>query len=113
AAPELSARQILDWADAYHARHGRWPNLHSGVIEDTPEETWIRVNAALEQGGRGLPGGSSLAKLLARHRGIRNQANIPRLTIAQILAWADAHYERAGQWPTHDSGPVESAAGEN
>jgi hypothetical protein len=111
--PELSVGRILAWADAYHARHGRWPNQHCGVIEDTPAETWARVNTALAQGNRGLPGGSSLAKLLAQHRGIRNQTNIPQLTIAQILAWADAHYERTGAWPTGNSGPAEAAAGEN
>jgi hypothetical protein len=30
----------------------------------------------------------------------------PRLTIAQILAWADSHYARTNQWPTNKSGPV-------
>ncbi len=24
----------------------------------------------------------------------------PRLTITDILAWADGHYERTGRWPT-------------
>ena len=30
----------------------------------------------------------------------------PRLTIAQVLAWADAHYARTGKWPTIKSGAV-------
>jgi hypothetical protein len=25
----LSIQQILEWADAFHARHGRWPNVES------------------------------------------------------------------------------------
>jgi hypothetical protein len=36
----------------------------------------------------------------------------PPLTVEQILAWADAHHERTGRWPTHDSGPVAEAPGE-
>jgi hypothetical protein len=30
----------------------------------------------------------------------------PQLTVAQILAWADAHHVRTGQWPHADSGHV-------
>src|SRR2546427_11443939 len=29
-----------------------------------------------------------------------------RLSIAQILHWADQHYRRRGKWPTSHSGPV-------
>jgi hypothetical protein len=36
----------------------------------------------------------------------------PPLTVEQILAWADAHYARAGKWPTFASGPVLEAPGE-
>ncbi len=38
-----------------------------------PGETW----AALDQGAHGLPGGSSLARLLEEHRGVRNKALWP------------------------------------
>jgi len=48
----------------YRDRHGRWPTLWRGAIEDAPGETWAAADAALKRGGRGLPGGSSLAKLL-------------------------------------------------
>jgi hypothetical protein len=36
----------------------------------------------------------------------------PRLTVAQILAWADAHQARTGRWPSATSGPVGEAPGE-
>jgi hypothetical protein len=36
----------------------------------------------------------------------------PTLTVQQILAWADAHHERTGQWPLQRSGPVTDAPGE-
>ncbi len=34
------------------------------------------------------------------------------LTVHQILAWADAHFERTGQWPSNNSGEVCDAPGE-
>jgi hypothetical protein len=66
----------------------------------------------LRQGHRGLRGGSSLAQLLARRRGVWNQAGLPRLTIRQILAWADAHQQRTGKWPTDRSGFIPDSRGE-
>jgi hypothetical protein len=83
-----------------------------GAIADAPGETWLAVQTALERGRRGLPGGSSLAALLAEHRGVRNHMDLPRLSIKQILAWADAHHTRTGTWPRRDSGPVADARSE-
>lgn len=110
--PPLSAAQILAWADAYFALHGAWPQVRSGPIEDAPGETWSAVNAALEQGVRTLPGGSSLAKLLAEQRGARNRRGLPKLTEGHVLAWIDAYQARHGGWPRPRSGPVEDAPGE-
>ncbi|HZU39320.1 MAG TPA: hypothetical protein VFA18_25565, partial [Gemmataceae bacterium] len=112
AAPPLTVKQILAWADAHYCQTGRWPRYKDGVITRVPQETWNGVDAALRAGGRGLPGGSSLARLLAEHRGVRNKKDLPRLTVQQILAWADAHYRRTGDWPTARSGPVADAPGE-
>jgi hypothetical protein len=36
-----------------------------------------------------------------------------RLTVAQILAWADAHGAWAGDWPRTGSGPVPEGPGES
>jgi hypothetical protein len=47
---------------------------------------------ALRLGLRGLPGGSSLARLLDEQRRVRNVKNLPPLTEEQILAWADEHH---------------------
>ena len=72
ALPPLSESQILKWAAAFHDRTGKWPRVKSGAIVDAPGETWSGVNAALERGNRGLPGGSSLARLIKEH--YRNSA---------------------------------------
>jgi hypothetical protein len=110
--PRLTLVQILAWADAFFERKGQWPRVKSGSIAEAPEETWEKVNGALVQGVRGLPGGSSLAQVLAEKRGVRNIQDLSRLTIDQILAWADAHHARTGQWPRQTSGDVEDAPGE-
>jgi hypothetical protein len=110
--PRLSYKQILAWADAHYARTGSWPTLDSGPIHDACGETWSAVSTALVDGLRGLPGGSSLARLLAKHRGVRNRKDLPKLRIATIVSWADAYYRRTGTWPKHISGPIPEAPGE-
>jgi hypothetical protein len=111
--PNMTVPGILAWADAHHRRTGAWPNENSGSIVDAPGETWIAVCTALGGGARGLPGGSSLARVLAQHRGVRNRGDLPRLTQKQVLVWADAHFQRTGEWPTNKSGPIPDASGEN
>jgi hypothetical protein len=65
--PPLTVEQILAWADAHHARTGRWPTAASGPVEGAPGEVWAYINTSLARGHRGLPWGSSLSRLLARH----------------------------------------------
>jgi hypothetical protein len=113
ARPPLTAELILRWADAHRRRTGRWPSADSGYVDGVPGQTWQAVNRALFAGSRGLPGGSSLARLLAERRGKRNKAQAPRLREEQILLWADRHYRRTGRWPIPASGPVRDAPGEN
>jgi hypothetical protein len=104
--PELTVEQILAWADAHHERTNKWPTQGSGPIADSPGDTWKSVQMALVQGLRGLPRGSTLARLLAENRGVRHHLMRPELTLVQVLSWADAHYERTGTWPNERSGPV-------
>ncbi len=109
----LSVELILAWADEHYQRTGDWPSIGSGPVNAAPGETWNALDAALDQGHRGLPGGSSVAKLLAEHRGRRNQKNQSALTIEQILVWADAHRQRTDSWPTKKSGTVAEAPAED
>src|SRR5262245_4881581 len=49
------------------------------------------------------------------HMASRRQQALKRkqtLTIDQVLAWADAHYQRTGEWPVRLSGAVLDAPGE-
>jgi hypothetical protein len=113
ALPRLSIRQILALADAHYRRCGHWPTIESGAVIDANGETWKGIDAALRLGLRGLRRGTSLARLLARERGKRNPVDLPRLTLRQILSWADEHHRRTGQWPTSQSGPVHGVPGES
>jgi hypothetical protein len=110
--PPLTEDQILNWADLHKNRTGEWPKRLSGAIADAAGETWANVNAALSQGARGLPQGSSLAQLLEEKRGVRNVQNLPPLTEDQILNWADHYLQQSGDWPNQDSGPITDAPGE-
>ena len=110
--PELTIPEIVTWADVFHARTGRWPTVRSGPVLGAPGETWQAVHDALYVGQRGLPGGSSLARLLARKRGVRNVQDLPPLTVQQIREWAEVHRRRTGSWPTRRSGPINEAPGE-
>lgn len=106
--PDLSADQICQWMEAYHKRTGKWPRDRSVAVEEAPGETWSALDQALRLGTRGLPGGSSLAKLRQERLGVRNHMDLPHLTIDQILAWVDAHKARTGSWPGQKSWQVAS-----
>lgn len=108
----LSLEMILAWADAFHARIGEWPTRNSGPIPEAATETWARVDAALTKGLRGWPYSTSLAQLLAKHRGARNRKDLPRLRVGMILHWAGLHFERTNEWPREKSGAVADAPGE-
>jgi hypothetical protein len=110
--PPLTVTQILTWADAYFERHGTWPRTGSGPVEGVPGQTWGGVQAALQHGRRGFPGGMTLARLLAERRGVRNSKDPPPLTVGRVLRWANAHRRRTGQWPGRESGPIAEAPGE-
>src|SRR5665213_2959303 len=108
----FSIPEILEWADAHHARTGAWPQIYSGPITELLSGNWRSVDNALRMGLRSLPDGSSLAQLLAAKRNVRNVGALPTMTPQQVLVWADRHRERTGAWPTSESGPIADAPGE-
>lgn len=108
--PRLSVNQILAWADTWYKRTGHWPKRTSGRIPET-QEHWKKIDGAFKAGSRGLSGGSSLAKLLEKDRGVRRwtrteQMKAQILSEEQIVAWAQDHHRRTGSWPNSRSGIV-------
>ncbi len=113
ALPHLHTDVILAWADAHHKRTGTWPTCFSGPVAEAPGESWSRIDFCLNHGQRGLPGGTTLARLLAKRRGARNRTSLPALSQIQILGWAKDHHEKTGTWPTRDAGSILAAPLEN
>lgn len=109
----LKVSQILLWADDYFKRTGKWPTKRSGDVSNAYDETWGAISQALSIGGRGLPGGSSLPKLLAKERGVENRLDLPDYSIDRILKWADEYYKKNGEWPTQRSKEVPGDPYEN
>ena len=110
--PALTVGRIVEWADAHYAARDRWPTRMSGRVPGVYRESWGTLDDDLREGRRGLPGGMTLARVLAEHRGVRNVHTIRRLCPEKIVAWADAHHADTCRWPRFDSGPVQSAPGE-
>lgn len=86
--------------------------MKGGPVTEAPGENWAALDAALWAGSRGLPGGDSLARLLTRHRGVRNPAARPARPVEQIRRWVRAHFRRTGQWPRRQDGPIVNVSGE-
>lgn len=110
--PALTVGQVLTWARAYLAQHGRYPSADSGPVAGVPGQTWQDLDRALRRGSPGLPGGSSLPQLLNELLGKRERSCSTELSLAQILHWADRHHQQTGAWPQRSSGPVIDAPGE-
>ena len=101
----VSVDQVVQWADAYFAEHGEWPTCRSGPIAGT-NTTWSAIHDCLRRGYRGLPSRTSLAKFLAKHRGVQVGRRPPKLSVNQLLVWADAYFSAHRKWPTATSGPI-------
>jgi hypothetical protein len=106
ALPPLNTKVILIWSDGHYRRTGKWPTRQSGIVVESPLETWQSINQVLVKGLRGLTAGISLAQLLEKHRGVRNRKNLQPLCTQQILNWADDHHRQTGEWPKRTSGKV-------
>ena len=90
----------------FRSATGGWPKRTSGDVQGAEGESWAAIDSALFQGSRGLKPGSSLAALLAKHRGVRNLHDLAPLSEAQILVWVDEHVRRTGECPRWNSGPI-------
>jgi hypothetical protein len=111
----LTLEQILAWADAYHSRHGRWPEggvtSGSGPVDGVPGERWQAINVALAMGLRGLPGNSSLAELLAEHRGAPAPDMGPRALAEKIWTWEQEHFAiKQRRTRSRSAGPAQRPA---
>lgn len=77
ALPPLSLDQIRGWVLAHFRRTGGRPSRKGGPISDAPGETWNAVDQALPHGRRGMPGGSSLPKVIRECQATEPAKNRP------------------------------------
>src|SRR5262249_3292763 len=73
--PRLSEAQVWGWAQSPRRRTGAWARVKAGAVRGAPGETWNGIDRSLTRGRRGMPGGSSLYRLLQQHRG-QNKAKM-------------------------------------
>src|SRR6516162_7196492 len=92
----LTEALILKWLVAQHRQTGQWPTQNSGPVVGVPGENWNAIDHGLLRGLRGLAGGSSLARLLAKAGLRRNPKDLPPLQVEQILLWAVDEYQSTG-----------------
>src|SRR5262249_40946015 len=103
-------QQRFEILEAFSSRNGR--GLKIEPVAEAPGETWENNKQGLEKGLRGLPKGS-LHRLLAEHRGAPYRRYTSRLTVRQVLTWAQAYRQRTGRWPAQRSGAIPEAPGES
>ena len=104
--PDLTADQVLTWADAFFTSHGDWPRWDSGPVPESHGETWFRISAAMVLGQRGFRRGESLGEFFARHGRVRCVASERELSVGLIMTWARAWRKRTGRWPSVRSGQI-------
>jgi hypothetical protein len=62
--PVLREPDVLKWYTIFHTEQGDWPTARDPrPVPGRPDESWAKINSALREGNRGLPGGSSLYQL--------------------------------------------------
>src|SRR6516225_1055615 len=107
--PPLTRALILKWIN--RRKTGGLPAADSGPVVGQPGEDWRAINACLRLGLRGLPGGSSIARLLGE-AGLKPYRRDVPLTIEEIVNWLEGDHQETGKWPTRKSGTVRAAPGE-
>ena len=110
--PPLTEEQILGWADAFYEKNGKYPSPHSGKVREGSGDKWMALDMALKLGLRGLPGGTTLSRLIAANRVVHVDRTRKKITFDQISEWVDAYHARTGEWPQGESGEIPEAPGE-
>jgi Zn finger protein HypA/HybF involved in hydrogenase expression len=104
----LTIDQVLKWCDQYFDKQGRYPGQTSESLRSMKEEKFVNIDAALRNGGRGLPAVGGLPGLLEREREHRHNKNTPNLNEETVVGWLITEYRATGsiRWPTAMDGTV-------
>lgn len=110
--PDLDIPQILAWIEEHRSLTGEWPNQRSGLLLNNSGETWAGIDTCLQKGRRGLIGSQSIKQLIAEEFGERNKSRLEKLSIPQILVWAEDWFKAYGRHPTAKGGLIPNSGGE-
>lgn len=117
----MTEEEVLRWMQEFLRDYGQWPTKHrippkswKGTRAQWGEATpyagfplkWKYLDQCLRLGKRGLPGGSSLAKVRERLLG-----GPSKLTQKLIFSWAKEYNKDTGRWPHKNSGEATPYAG--
>jgi hypothetical protein len=95
-------RQLI-WQ--HYCDRKEWPHFKSKLpVPGGLFTSWNALNQALSVGRFGLPGGSSLAKVV---ESVKEEHGLSdKLTLHKVRCWILAHHARAGVWPNVKSGLI-------
>ena len=103
----LTVNQILEWSDIFFKKYKKYPGQTSKKkIKEMHKENWANIDAALRNGGRGLPKIAGLPGLLEKERDHTHNQNKTDLKIEEIIKWLKFEYKKTGEWPTAQSNKV-------
>lgn len=108
----LTEEQIIKWLQNHYDHIGEWPRRDSEHLFKLQGDSWSKIDTALREGLRGLPGGSSLAQLLKKYFGVGNIQSLPQLSIEEIKNCILMYKERTNEWPNEKSGSIPELPGE-
>ena len=103
---DITVEQIEEAAVQFHGNTGKWPSCYTkerilvGPLKDT---TWGTIQSILYKGGRGLPGGSSLADVLQNAGHKKNQKKQADITMEQIVEAAIQFHGRTNKSPSQST----------
>ena len=99
----LSIQLIISWAKHHYQETNSWPTYESGVVLAEPSENWGAIRSNLVAGGRGLPSGLSIEKVLTNELGIVGVRSGKNLTEELVIRLAKAHFELTEVYPHEKS----------
>ena len=106
AGKKLSNKKILDLTKQHFEKTGLYPTSNSDWILEG-KDSWSTISVALNRGFRGLPGGSSLAKLLHAHN-LKANLGARKYPSKEEIVEAAKEYktqDKNSKLPTSKSGP--------
>ena len=99
----LTIEQVLNWCDIYYERNKKYPGQYAKSIPEMQSDTFNNINAAFNQGIRGLPQMTGLAALLAQERGYVHNQNKLSIDLDDVVKEMINFFKENKKFPTADN----------